>query len=149
MKNKKIYILDEKQFHTIRELAEYSGVNEKTITARLQRGMSVKEACEKKDFRCTYFSHKGEEKALVRICEEEEKNQELVRNRLKYGYSLKDALNKPKKISKQGKPIVVNGILYNSLSMACRKLGLVEKENTIRSRIYAGKTINEAFSFAE
>ena len=146
MRNKNVYELDGKQFHTIKELAEYCGVNEKTITARLRKGMSVKEACEKKDLRCTYYSYKNEEKALCKICEEEEKNQELVRNRLKYGYSLKDALNKPKKISRQGKPVVVNGVLYNSLAMACRKLGLEDKENTIRSRIYAGKSVNEAFS---
>ena len=60
---------------------------------------------------------------------------------------MKDALNKPKKISRQGKAIIVNGILYNSISMACRKLGLEEKENVIRRRLRAGKTADEAFKF--
>lgn len=147
MKNKNVYEIDGMKFYSINELAEYSGVHEKTITARLRRGMSVEEACRNKDLRCTYHSYGNEEKSLCRICEEEEKNPELVRNRLKYGYTLKDALNKPKKISKQGKPIIVNGVLYNSISMACRKLKLEDKENTIRSRLYAGKTPNEAFHF--
>ena len=71
----------------------------------------------------------------------------MVRNRLRYGYTLNDALNKPKKISRQGIPIVVYGVLYNSISEACRKLGKEDKENTIRSRLRAGKSPDEAFSF--
>ena len=141
------YTLDNKDFYSIKELAAYVGKNEKTITARLRRGMSVEEAWDKKELRCTYFPYKNEDRSLCQICEEEEKSKELVRNRLKYGYSLDDALNKPKKISKQGKPIVVYGVLYNSLAMACRKLGLEDRENTIRSRLRAGKTVDEAFRF--
>ena len=45
------YTLDDLDFCSIRELADYVEMNEKTITARLRRGMSVKEACEKKDLR--------------------------------------------------------------------------------------------------
>lgn len=146
MKSKNVYEIGGLEFHSIKELSEYSGVNEKTITARLRRGISVEDACKKKDLRCTYYSYENEEKPLCQICDEEEKNQELVRNRLKYGYSLKEALNKPKKISKQGKPIVVNGVLYNSIAMACRKLELKDKENTIRSRLRAGLSPNEAFT---
>lgn len=141
------YTLDNKDFYSIKELADHVGKNEKTITARLRKGMSVEEACNPKDLRCKYFPYKNGDKSLCQICEEEEKSQELVRNRLNYGYSLDDALNKPKKISKQGKPIVVYGILYNSISMACRKLDLVDRENTIRSRLRAGKTADEAFHF--
>lgn len=144
---KNVYSIDGKDFYSIKELADYVGKNEKTITARLRRGMSVEEACDLKDLRCKYLPHKNEEKALCKICEEEEKDRELVQNRLKYGYSLNDALNKPKKISKQGQPIVVNDVLYNSIAMACRKLGLEDKENTIRSRLRAGKTPEEAFRF--
>lgn len=145
MKKKNIYELDGLEFHSIKELSEYCGVHEKTITARIRRGMSVKDACKKKDFRCTYYSYENRDISLCCICKEEEKSYELVNNRLKYGYSLNDALNKPKKISKQGKSIVVNGILYNSIAMACRKLNLGEKENTIRSRLRAGKSPDEAF----
>lgn len=71
----------------------------------------------------------------------------LVRNRLKRNYSLNKALNSPKKIAKQGKPIVVNGILYNSIAEAARKLGLSHKEGTIRSRLRAGWSNNDAFNF--
>lgn len=142
------YILDDKEFYSVKELAIYAGINEKTITARLRKGMSVADACVKKDFRCKYFNYKNnEEKSISEICREEEKDSSLIRNRLKYGYSLKDALNKPKKISRQGKAIIVNGILYNSISMACRKLELEEKENVIRRRLRAGKTADEAFKF--
>ena len=142
-----IYILDGKEFNSIKSLAKYCGVNEKTITARLKNNMSIEDACKKKDLRCTYYSYQNKENPLCIICKEEEKDKDLVRNRLRYGFSLDDALNRPKKISKQGSPIVVNGVLYNSISMACRKLKLENKENTIRSRLRAGKTPNEAFYF--
>lgn len=142
-----VYSIDGKDFHSIKALSTYVGVNEKTITARLRKGMSIEEACAKRDFRCTYIPYKNEEKAFCAICDIEEKDRDLVRNRLRYGYSLNDALNKPKKISKQGKPIVVDGVLYNSISMACRKLGLEDKEGTIRSRLRIGKTADEAFYF--
>jgi hypothetical protein len=42
------YILDDKEFYSVKELAIYAGINEKTITARLRRGMSVADACVKK-----------------------------------------------------------------------------------------------------
>ena len=58
-----------------------------------------------------------------------------------------DALNKPKKVTRQGKAIVVNGILYNSIAEAARKLGLSEKESTIRRRLASGEIPNDAFSF--
>lgn len=142
---KRVYKLEGKEFYSVRELAEYCGVNEKTITARLRRGLSVEAACEKKNLQCKYFVYEGESKPLCQICKEQEKKPELVRNRLRYGFTLKDALNKPKKVGKQGKPIVVNGILYNSISMACRKLHLEDKECTIRRRLKAGKTPDDAF----
>lgn len=141
------YWLDGQSFSSIKALAAYVGINEKTITARLRRGMSVEEACETRDFRSKYISYKGKEMTLSEICDMEDKNKELVTNRLRYGYSLSDALNKPKKISRQGKPIVVNGVLYNSVSAACRKLGLENRESTIRSRLRLGKSIEEAFDF--
>ena len=46
---KRVYELEGKEFYSVRELAEYCGVNEKTITARLRRGLSVEAACEKKN----------------------------------------------------------------------------------------------------
>ena len=68
-----------------------------------------------------------------------------MRNRLKYGYSLNEALNNPKKISKQGTPIVVNGIFYNSISSAIKQLNMSDKESTIRRRLRAGIIPDIAF----
>ena len=123
-------------------------MNEKTLTARLRRGMSIEQACQELDLRCRYEKD-HENKSLAQVCRDNEKDVELVRNRLKYGYSLNDALNKPKKISRQGKPIVVRGVLYNSVASAIRKLGLQHKEGTVRSRLYIGKTPDEAFDFKQ
>lgn len=144
---KNTYSIDGRDFHSLKDLAAYVGKNEKTITARLRRGMSVEAACKVEDLRCTYHPYKDEKKPLSQICKDEGKNRELVQNRLSYGYSLEDALYKPKKISRQGKPIVVNGVMYRSISMACRELGLESRENTIRSRIRIGKSVDDAFRF--
>ena len=142
-----IYEYDNKEFNSIKSLAAYVGINDKTLTARLRKGMSIEQACDKKDHRCTYLQYKGQEKSIVDLCSENNKDKELVRNRLKYGYSLNEALNKPKKLSRQGQPIVVNGMLYNSISEALRKLNLLEKESPIRSRLRAGWKVNDAFNF--
>lgn len=140
-----LYHYDNREFHSLKQLAEYVGVNEKTITARLRRKMSIEEACNKTDLRCTYYLDDGVKKSITQICKEKSKDEVLVRNRLKYGYSLNEALNNPKKISKQGTPIVVNGIFYNSISSAIKQLNMSDKESTIRRRLRAGIIPDIAF----
>ena len=144
---KRIYTLDNKEFNSLKSLAQYVHINEKTLTARLRRGMSIEEACKKTDLRCSYHLENGVSKSLAQICKEQDKDWWLTENRLKYGYSLSAALNTPKKITKQGKPIVVNGILYNSISSALTKLNLLNKESTVRRRLKKGITPDEAFNF--
>lgn len=141
------YIYNNQTFTSIKALSQYTGVHEKTITARLRKGMSVEEACNPKKLSGKYYLENGEEKLLTQICREQAKDINLVRNRLKYGYTLNQALNKPKKIARQGVPVVVNGVLYNSLSEAMRKLNLSHKEGTIRSRLRLGWSVDEAFCF--
>lgn len=144
-----IYIYDDKEFHSIKDLANFVNINEKTLTARLRKGMSVKEACEKADLRCSYHLDNDMKKSIAQICREQEKDADLISNRLRYGYSLNDALNKPKKIARQGKPIVVNGILYNSIAAALKKLGLTHKEAAVRRRLRKGMEADEAFKFED
>lgn len=144
-----IYVYEGKEFSSIKRLSEYVNVNEKTLTARLRKGMSVEEACRKTDLRCSYYVDGSKEKSITQICREQSKNVDLIKNRLKYGYSLNDALNKPKKISKQGIPIVVNGILYNSIASALKNLNLLHKESTVRRRLKLGMEPDEAFKFVE
>lgn len=144
-----VYVYEGREFSSIRKLSGYVNVNEKTLTARLRKGMSVEEACRKADLRCSYYVDGGKEKSITQICREQAKNADLIRNRLKYGYSLNDALNKPKRVSKQGMPIVVNGILYNSVASALRGLNLVHKESTVRKRLKLGMKPDEAFRFEE
>ena len=146
---KNLYPYDGKNFSSIRELAEYAGLNEKTLTARLRRGMSVEAACDTSDFRCSYYEDEDTRKSVTQICKEQAKDAALIRNRLKYGYSLNDALNKPKKVSRQGSPIVVNGILYNSIAAALKKMNLSDKESTVRRRLKMGMKPEEAFDFED
>lgn len=50
---------------SIKALAAYTGINEKTLTARLRRGMSMEAACQKQLFNCTYYMDGGIVKTLV------------------------------------------------------------------------------------
>lgn len=140
-----MYSYNNKEFSSLKELSKYSGVNEKTITARLRRGLSVEEACKNTDLRCSYMEYNNSKNSIQQICDNENKNPQLIRNRLKYGYSINEALNTPKKISKQGKPIKINGILYGSVSEALRKLNMIDKEHVVRGRLYSGATPEQAF----
>ena len=136
------YKLDNKEFTSINQLAEYTGINVKTLTARLRRGMDIEDACKKTDYRCRYINGKS----VTQICIENNKDTELVMNRFKYGYSLHDALNRPKKITKQGAEIVVDGILYSSLAAAIRTYGLQHKESLIRRKIGEGEKPEDLFA---
>ena len=146
---KNTYVYENKEFHSIKALAEYVGKNEKTITARLRKGMTIDEACNLLDLRCSYYKDGDSKKSVSQICREQSKNEFLVRNRLSYGYTMQDALNKPKKIARQGSPIVVNGILYNSIASALRKLNLTDKESTIRRYLRLGMKPDDAFYLAK
>lgn len=142
-----VYIFDNKEFYSLRELSEYVHINEKTLTARLRKGMSVEDACEKTDLRCSYYLENGVRESISQICKEQGREEYLIRNRLRYGYSMNDALNTPKRITKQGTQIVVNGILYNSVSSALKKLDLSHKESTVRRRLKSGMAPDAAFNF--
>ncbi len=140
-----MYIYKEKEFSSIRQLAEYVGINEKTLAWRLRKGMNIDAACQITDMRCRYYIDGNMEKSIIQICKDNKKKHDLVRNRLAYGYSMYDALNKPKKITKQGTPIVVLGILYNSIADAVRKNGLEQKESTIRRYLKQGREPDSVF----
>ena len=141
-----MYYFDNKEFSSLRKLAKYVGMNEKTLTKRLQRGVPLEEACKPKLMGRVYTKISPED-SISSLCRKKKIDKHLIYNRRRYGYSEKDAFNKPKKISKQGRPIVVNGVIYASASLAMRELGLEERESTIRSRLRAGKSPDEAFRF--
>ncbi len=146
---KNIYTYNGEDYSSIEALSEAVGINKKTLTARLRRGLSIEEACKNIDLRSSYHEDPGDkkEKSIKQICKDHSKNDALVRNRLRYGYSLNNALNKPKLIRRQGCPIVVNGILYNSIAEALRNLDLVEKEQIVRRRLKNGMKPDKAFKF--
>lgn len=139
------YTYDGRTFPSIKSLAAYTGMNAKTLTARLRRGMEVEEACKQTDFRCRYFKEGDMEKSLVQLCRDHQKDKDLVRNRLIYGYSIDEALNSPKKITKQGEPVLVFGIRYDSLAAAVRKFNLQPKESKIRRHIKMGRAPDTVF----
>ena len=64
-----MYEFDGKEFSSLKVLAEYVGINEKTLTARIRRGMSVEQACQKTDLRCRYCVDQGERNLLQEFAE--------------------------------------------------------------------------------
>lgn len=143
-KNK--YMLDGRGFSSQRELSVYCGVHEKTIAARLRHGLSLQEACKKEDKRDTYYVMNGERKSLKEICRCCGQDKELVRNRLAYGYSIEEAVSLPKKVSRQGNPLMVNGMWYPSLSAALRNFGLEAHESAIRYHMKRGRNPDDVFA---
>lgn len=77
------------------------------------------------------------------------KRRRVDQKQVEIGYSLNDALNKPKKVSRQGIPIVVNGLLYNSIAAALKQMNLSDKESTVRRRLKMGMKPEEAFNFED
>lgn len=140
------YFLDGKEFSSIKKLSEYTGVNEKTITKRLKRGLTVDEACKQSDLRCNYnINIDGENKSLSDICREKKRDYAFISNRLSYGYDISEALSAPKKVTKQGITTVVNGIEFKSRAEAIRAFNLEKYEQRICRKINAGNEINEVF----
>lgn len=79
MGKKNIYIYNNLEFRSIKALSAYTDVAEKTITARLRRGMSVESACQNKDLRCHLYVDGNEEKSITQICKEKNKDVDVVR----------------------------------------------------------------------
>lgn len=141
------YLYDGKMFTSLKALSKYCGVYEKTISYRIHHGMTLEEACVNKKYSCNYSYDDSKEKSLIDLCKDKKKDIELVQNRLSRGYTIQEALNKPKKVTKQGKSVLVDGTLYNSVSEACRELKLEVKESTIRRRLLKGWNADDAFKF--
>lgn len=62
-----MYEFDGKEFGSLKDLAKYAGINEKTLTARIRRGMPVEQACQKTDLRCKYSMDQGAKNLLLKF----------------------------------------------------------------------------------
>lgn len=138
-----MYEYDGRTFSSIKKLAEYSGVNEKTLTARLQRGMTLEEACTPVLKGRVYLQ--GVQKGCISdMAKRRGIDPHLIYNRRKYNY-LETKLFEEKKITKQGRLVVVGECEYSSLAAAIREHHLELYEQRIRRRIRQGQSPDDVF----
>ncbi len=94
-------------------------------------------------------TYKGEiYRSLAELCKKKKVSCDLIRNRIKMGESLEEALDNGNRYqmhgtSRNGNKVIVNGIIYDSLSAAARAYNL--NVTTVDMRIKYGYTIEEAF----
>lgn len=138
-----MYEYDGKTFSSIKKLAEYLGINEKTLTARLQRGMKLEEACNPILKGRVYL--KGVQKGCISdMAKRRGMDPHLIYNRRKYNF-LETELFVEKKITKQGRLVVVGECEYSSLAAAIREHHLEPYEQRIRRRIRQGQSPDDVF----
>lgn len=138
-----MYEYEGKTFSSIKKLAEYLGINEKTLTARLRRGMALEEACNPVLEGRIYLQ--GAKKGCISdMAKRRGIDPYLVYNRRRYNYS-ETKLFKEKKITKQGRLVVVGECEYSSLAAAIREHHLELYEQRIRRRIKQGQSPDDVF----
>lgn len=86
--------------------------------------------------------------SLRGLCRELDLSYSLIESRIRSGWSLEDAVNKPKAISKSrkgnGKPFSYKGKEYRSISSFCKENGLIYP--TVKHRIESGWSFEDAIS---
>ena len=137
-------IVDGVKYNSLVELCESYGVNYALFSSRIANGWSVDEALGLEE---RNKSKKGTlvveglngEISLAEFCRDMNVSYSVVRNRIKKGYTLEEAVTS-KKIPK----VKINGVEYKSLSDACGKLKM--PYYVVCMRISNGWTLEEAFN---
>lgn len=128
------------EYNSIAELARKYNLNVVTLRTRLRKGLPIEEAVNKNKFNCTQIEYNGVKfDSIKELCKKLNINQTLLNNRLHQGWNLYDAINKEKNITKQGKTIIINEKIYNSIKEASLDLNI--EENKLR-RIIRDKNCN-------
>lgn len=138
-----MYEYDEMTFSSIKKLAEYSGLNEKTLTARLRRGITLEEACNPV-LKGRVYLQEVQKGCISDMAKQRGIDPHLIYNRRRYNYSESELFGE-KKITKQGHPVVVGECEYSSLAAAIRKHHLEPYEQRIRRRIRQGQSPDDVF----
>ncbi len=141
MKEQKTYVCQGVVYPTLKGLCDAYEKNPTTVARRINElGWTVEEAI---------FTPVGygfvyeciEYESLLDACKKLGKDYELVRSRIKRGWSREKALSTPLIMTE---PVVVNGITYKSLLHACNELD--KNYDVIRGRIKNGMSIADAFA---
>lgn len=84
--------------------------------------------CKKVEYKGIIFN------SLNDLCKSFNIDKTLLNNRLSQGWKLEDAIEKEKNVTKQGKTIIINNQLFNSIKEANEKLNI--QESKLRRIIY-------------
>lgn len=138
-----MYKYEGMEFSSLRKLAAYAGINEKTLTARLRRGVELEEACDSVLKGRVYL--RGAQKGSISdMARRRGIDPHLIYNRRRYGYA-ETELFREKRITKQGRLVAVGECEYASLAAAIRAYHLEQYEQRIRRRIGQGKSPDDVF----
>lgn len=119
-----------KRYKSLRQLSSETGINYSTLKHRLyKQNLSINEAIENLDERFTSIELNGKKYSSIKeLSNQSGIPQDLINNRLRQGKTINEAISLPKKITKQGKPGIYNGIPYKSIAELSRKTGINESK---------------------
>ena len=121
-----------KKYKSLKQLSRETGINYSTLKHRLfKQNLSVEEAIKNSDKRFTSIELNGKKYSSIKeLSDQSGVSQDLINNRLQQGKTINEAISLPKKITKQGKPGIYNGIPYKSIAELSRKTGINESKLT-------------------
>lgn len=131
------------RFVTIKEMASYHNMTERQLSSRIARGMSFREAIEKSKKSVDHLGNtyrSDNERAAAYGLEAE-----LVRTRLKRGWSLERALTtKAEGVTSSVRVTDHHGNIFNSITEMADAYGM--KYNTLQGRLAKGWSVEDALT---
>lgn len=136
------------KYQNLKEFCYENGLSYGMIRYRLHQGWSLEDAISKpKEITSVgkQFIYNGKEySSLTSFCKEYSLNYDLVKNRLKYGWSFEDAISKPKQ---ERNTVLYDGKFYKSIPELAKDVGI--SVSTIRSRLNSGYSIEESIIISD
>lgn len=136
---------DNKIYSSLNSLCEENGLTYSSVYYGLKSGLSLEDAISKskvEDCKAISFEYNGKKyRNLSCFCKEHDLNYGTIQARIKRGWSIEDAINKP---IYSGKQFTYNGKEYSSINSFCKEHGL--SCNLIRNRLRKGCSLEDALN---
>lgn len=136
------------KYPSVKKLCYELGLDCGLVRNRLSRGWSLEDAISKPRVDETMgkgFSYNGKEySSISSFCKEYGLNYDLVKSRLKYGWSFEDAISKPKQ---ERNTVLYDGKFYKSITELAKDVGI--SVHTIRSRLNSGYSVEESIIISD
>ena len=144
------------KYQSLKEFCYEFELNYELVKRRLRNGWSLEDAISKPRERvCTNiakgFSYNGKEYSSFKsFCKEHSLNYDLVKSRLRNGWSLEDAISKPARVRRNmnsrdsNMGFSYNGKEYSSVYSFCKEYGL--SYNLVKNRLRSGWSLEDAIS---